>query len=353
MEDDKSLLELMMSDVALQDDRYKPGPYWRHPAVVAAKKIKKSGILHFRSNLSGSIGQGFTDALILDPSILWDHGGILRRTLKKIVDFKFIRKYIIDHYTNKIDYYNKQLLLYKQYYVDTSLGERLKSFTKNKSLPDSLVGGSEANIMFRDKPFSLHYLEALSRIYNFSSNVDFSKISSLFEIGGGFGCNVHLLLNLFPNITKVLYLDIPPYLYIGTQYLKHFYGSAVSDYRFFRNSKEIHFGKTNGLEIYAIAPWQLEKTEAKVDCFWNSCSFVEMPEEAVRSYTRHINRVLHDTNSYVCLVMYDKFDPETTLLPEKVVEIVSKYFQIKNIKPEIKVSIDRDYFYYVGSRKAM
>ena len=62
-----------------------------------------------------------------------------------------------------------------------------------------------------------------------------------FEIGGGVGTNVHLVLENYKNIRKVLYLDIPPNLYVGTQYLKAFYGNAVSDYRTLKTLDSIKF----------------------------------------------------------------------------------------------------------------
>ena len=39
--------------------------------------------------------------------------------------------------------------------------------------------------------------------------------------------NVHFLLTNFPNIKKVLYLDVVPNIYVGTEYLKYFYKDQV------------------------------------------------------------------------------------------------------------------------------
>ena len=44
------------------------------------------------------------------------------------------------------------------------------------------------------------------RINNLSKYFNFKDIKSYFEIGGGFGSNIHFLITNFPNIKKILYL---------------------------------------------------------------------------------------------------------------------------------------------------
>ena len=83
----------------------------------------------------------------------------------------------------------------------------------------------------------------------------------------------------YPNIRKVLYLDVPPNLYIGTQYLKVFYGDRIRDYRETRSLSTIQFSNDKEIEIIAIAPWQLSQVSAQFDIFHNAHSFVEMPQE--------------------------------------------------------------------------
>jgi putative sugar O-methyltransferase len=111
---------------------------------------------------------------------------------------------------------------------------------------------------------------------------------SLFEIGGGFGVNVHLVLENYPNIRKVLYLDVPPNLYIGTQYLKVFYGDRLRDYRETRSLSTIQFSNDKEIEIIAIAPWQLSQVSAQFDIFHNAHSFVEVPQETVQFYAMRL-----------------------------------------------------------------
>ena len=74
------------------------------------------------------------------------------------------------------------------------------------------------------------------RIDILSKKFDFTKIKTYFEIGGGFGSNIHFLLTNFKNIKKVIYLDVVPNICVGTEYLRYFYKENVKDYLSTKNS---------------------------------------------------------------------------------------------------------------------
>ena len=42
-----------------------------------------------------------------------------------------------------------------------------------------------------DKNYSCHYLNMADRINNLSNTFKFEDLNSFFEIGGGFGANIH------------------------------------------------------------------------------------------------------------------------------------------------------------------
>jgi len=163
------------------------------------------------------------------------------------------------------------------------------------------------------------------------------------KLGGGFGANIHLLLENYKNIRKVLYLDIPPNLYVGTQYLKAFYGKAVFDYKALAHLDSIKFSTDDNIEIFCIAPWQIEKFQSEVDIFMNSNSFVEMPRNVVKNYVDKFNRFPGSENAAVALSTYSNFDLNTTFHPNelpkffynKEFESFEKYYllnsSIKNI----------------------
>ncbi|WP_235595377.1 putative sugar O-methyltransferase [Leptospira santarosai] len=154
----------------------------------------------------------------------------------------------------------------------------------------------------------------------------------MFEIGGGFGSTTDLIIRLYSNIRKIIYLDIPPNLYVGTQYLKSIYGKAVRDYKETRELNEIRFSENlTELEIITITPWQLPKLKAKVDIFYNSGSFQEMPLEVIRNYSKYINQLMIGKSKNVCLWFYKHTGVLNTMSPDLVRLELSKEMNL-NIK---------------------
>ena len=107
-----------------------------------------------------------------------------------------------------------------------NLKERVKYLMSKYSVPYS-PGGCARKVKVRGSWVGILYLDLLDQHDYQAKFIDFKRVRSVFEIGGGFGANIHLLLENYNNIRKVIYLDIPPNLYVGTQYLKAFFGDAV------------------------------------------------------------------------------------------------------------------------------
>lgn len=186
------------------------------------------------------------------------------------------------------------------------------------------------------------------RIEAFRKVIDFSKMSTVFEIGGGFGVWPHLLLTMFPNVKKVAYLDIPPTLYVATQYLRHFFGDAVVDYRTTRNIDHIAFCKDDELEILCICPWQIEKLNISATVLWNTSSFSEMTPEIVHNYAKHVKSNLKDDGSSICLILSKKGrkgrEANTFIsTPEQVTAAFEPEYQMEVLAPPIEHPVHAQY----------
>lgn len=168
---------------------------------------------------------------------------------------------------------------------------------------------------YMNKKYSCNYLDMTDRIDKLSFNFDFKNITSFFEIGGGYGANIHFLITNFPNIKKIIYLDIVPNIYVGTEYLRHHYKEKVKDYLELKNFDKITFANNDELEIFCMPPWLIEKVDTEIDHFHNACSFVEMPKEVVYNYKKYINKLkIKD----ISLISYDNFNTKTTFDPEEL-----------------------------------
>ena len=326
---------------------YKPCPYWTKYCERTAHAIRKDGVETFRSN--SRISKGYADTVVMDPFDLVSNDSLKKKVHKLIRDNPTVKKYLLGPYIKLSESQYREAQMYRNLYFTNILGEWFDKFSKKHSLPDTLVGEPQDIVTINEQKIGLSYLSSYLRIYNYSKHIDFSKIESVFEIGGGFGSFSHTLLHLYPNIRKLVYLDIPPILYVGTQYLKYFYHNKVMDYTQTSKLKTLTFEPNDKREIMAICPWQIEKLDAKFDFFWNSASFQEMTPDVVRNYTSHINRFLR-CNGKLCLMMYKRGNPVSTIMPNKLTDIIRENtsFELEEFDADMDVF---DYHHFIGNKK--
>ena len=304
----------MLIDELIKDEKknnkslYSSGPYWDYKNLRAILEIRKKGIQDFRG-LTAGIGTSFSDNEVLDVRNEYNIKG---RIVGKIFSLPLLN--II---------FNSQLKLTKSY-INSYLLNKSLVYENDRNVHDLLKKykfenttefGCISSFKYLNKKYSCHYLEMADRISKLSKQFNFNDISSLFEIGGGFGANIHFLITNFPNIKKILYLDVVPNIYVGTQYLRRFYKDNIKDYSDLKNLDTISFSKNNELEILCIPPWLIEKVDANIDHFHNAASFVEMPKKIVENYVKFVRKF---KTKEISLISYDRFDSNTTFNPEEL-----------------------------------
>jgi len=310
-EKQKSLLNNLINDEKKYGGKfYYAGPYWKYKNKKILYWLKKKGIHNFRGSNSG-VGTSYTDNIILD---FRNELGIKGRILSLITYLPIIKK-IYEGQVNltlvKIKEYIKRNA---EYYENN---EKVKYLISKYKIDNAVEFGCELIFKINNKSFSCHYLDTCERVDTISKFVDFSKIKTFFEIGGGFGSNVHFLINNFKNMKKIVYLDMVPNLFVGTEYLKYFFGDAVKDYNFLRKKEKILFTDNEELEILCIPPWQIENLSITVDHFYNSASFQEMPESVVKNYSKYIMQFLSKKKS-ISLITYGNWELNNTLDPTTI-----------------------------------
>lgn len=328
--DDYPLLELMLSDSKQRSALYKPGPYWLKMSQNAANEIRRCGLSDFRGS-SSLIGRAYSDNVYLDYRDALNTGvrKILRFATKKL--FPLNKLYDAQVQLTR-DYAQRTLVLAQEVLRDSP---RVSTLLAKYSLPYSLAGGCISFVEIDGHRLSISYLNLLDQHDRVAAQVEFGRATTVFEIGGGFGINVNLLIENYESIRKVLYLDIPPNLYVGTQYLKAFYGKSVYDYSQTRGFENISFSGNDQLEILCIAPWQIERIETAVDIFCNARSFVEMPEDVVENYASRLMKLPNSKDMAIVLTSYAEFDPMTTFDPDRLpLFFTPRHFQ-KTLHPTL------------------
>ena len=303
----KKLIDALVNDEKSNKGLYSAGPFWDYKCKKILYQIKNIGIQNFRGHNSG-VGTSFTDSIPLDiRNELNIKGRLLSKfftlpLLKRIFDQQLnLTKNMIDSYLEtKAELFKKDeevLELLKKY--------KFENTTKFKCIDKFKIGNNE---------YSTRYFRNASRINHLCKKFDYNKIFSYFEIGGGFGSNVHFLLTNFPNIKKILYLDIVPNILVGTEYLRYFYGKSVKDYLDLKDLDKISFSKDNELEILCIPAWKIEKFEGEIDHFYNTDSFVEMSNEIVENYANYIKKF---NCRQIALINYFQYNNESNTVNYK------------------------------------
>ena len=361
--DDIELLDLMLIDSNNQTSLYRPGPYWEGYCARITNAIRYYGLKNFRSN--SLITNGYVEALPISPFDLPAPNSWKEKIKRKVAQSRILKRYLFYPYhwlfiLKYVDSLIYQYQRYKNFYYEHKLASWYSKFSTLYNFPNTLVGNPNAfsKISINNEEIGSEYINAFIDVHNFSKVIDFSKINSVFEIGCGFGAFAHTLLHLYPNIKKYIYLDIPPILYVGTQYLKYFYGEKVRDYRQMRKLDRINFSTSDDREIIAICPWQIEKIEADIDFFWNSYSFQEMTSDILVNYMKNFKSILNK-NSKIGLRTYTEVNSKT-ISPEDLKNTIQKNtsFNLDELKADISIKGDQPEtalfekdIYYFGYQK--
>ena len=303
------LLDLLIKDEKKIDkELYSSGPYWNYKNSRAIIEIKKKGLKDFRGITSG-IGTSFADNLVLD---IRNEFNIKGRIVGKIFSLPLLNTIFSEQMkTTKVyldSFVKNQAILYQN-------SQNVQNLISKFKFNNTTDFGCIQSFKYLNKNYSCHYLNMAYRINNLSKYFDFKNIKVYFEIGGGFGSNIHFLITNFPNIKKILYLDIVPNIYVGTEYLRYYYKEKVKDYLELKNLDKISFSKNNELEIFCVPPWLIEKIDTEIDHFHNAASFVEMPKKVISNYVKFIKRL---NTKEISLISYSGFDLKTTFNPEEL-----------------------------------
>ncbi len=304
---DNLLDTLLKDEKKVNKSLYSAGPFWRHKNKRTIFQIKKNTLKDFRG-MHSSVGTSFTDNVMFD---IRNEYNFLGRAVSSIQSIPLIRKV-----------FNSQLRITSDH-INNFLKNQNIVFRNNKRVQDLI---SQYNFErttefeclqkfdYQNKEYSCHYLEMANRIDHINKSINLNDCHSLLEIGGGFAANIHFLLSNFTNLKKIIYVDVVPNIYVGTEYLKNFYEDAVIDYLSSRDLEEIKFKDNDKLEIFCLAPWQIENLNTEIDHFHNACSFVEMPKNVIENYVKYIFKNLVKS---ISLVSY-QYGDHLTLKPDEL-----------------------------------
>jgi len=214
---------------------------------------------------------------------------------------------------------------------------------------NSINFGCDSISKFLEKEYSTHYLYKLDTLDIVEKISSLNEVHNMLEVGPGFGSNMHLIEQNYPNIRKFILIDIVPNICVITEYLKSLYNDSVISYLSTRDMSEIKFKDDESLEIFVIPPWEIGKISAKIELFWNSNSFVEMSADILKNYAKEFERIKTKKSKYV-FTSYDKFD-NNTLNPNLIPEFFPYVDFLKSKHPKFTQQQREDYVMIGASDK--
>lgn len=127
--------------------------------------------------------------------------------------------------------------------------------------------------------------------YSISKGVDFANCKRVLEIGGGYGRDAFVVLQLNPHIQYTL-VDIPPALWVAQRYLSSvFPARKVFHVRDFGSYAEVA-AEMEDASIVFLLPHQLAMLpDCRFDLSLNISSFGEMQQQQINTYFQALTRV--------------------------------------------------------------
>ena len=119
----------------------------------------------------------------------------------------------------------------RQLHARLAMDEIARAFPQLDPPQGLANGGADDAFLWQGHTLVPAFVMYLSRAADFYTRVQVERVTSIFEIGPGFGLSslAHLALN--PGLKIIVNVDIVPVLYLSTQFLKSISNVEVVDYR--------------------------------------------------------------------------------------------------------------------------
>ena len=201
LENDNELIHAMLLDLNTAPEIYRPSPYWLAKTKASVREILKFGINEFRSG-TNSIGTSYSDNALVDVRGQYNYG--LRLLLSILMRRAFPLSSMFNSQVRLTEnWFNESV---KQKNVVANASKRIRELLSKFNMPnDTVRGGCLDYCEINNKKIANHYLELLHTHEILTRYIDFKKARTYFEIGGGFGANLHLLIYLSRYSAKPIY----------------------------------------------------------------------------------------------------------------------------------------------------
>nr|WP_255426869.1 putative sugar O-methyltransferase [Pseudonocardia sp. C8] len=256
----------MLSDLEDAPERYRPTDFWRTGLEKVVADLRERGFAEFRRHPSARYFYAPQYAPVSRPaaalSAAFGLAGSPGTLLRERID---------------------QLPVARGHHACVRALDPADRPPFLNGFSESTAGAPAEQLVFDGRRFSrssLNYLRGLVLLKRAVPDLD---VSTVLEIGGGFGTLGEILLGRNEGM-RYIDVDIPPVAAVATYYLRRVLGEhRVLDYAATRAQETIAI---DGIEHPAtvLCSWQLPQLTGTVDLFANFISFQEMEPGVVENY---------------------------------------------------------------------
>ncbi|MFP5021084.1 putative sugar O-methyltransferase [Pseudonocardia phyllosphaerae] len=263
-----ALLELMLSDLESAPELYRPTDFWKTGLEKVVADLRERGFEDFRRHPSATFFYAPRYAPVSRPAALLSQAFAKAGTPGRLL-------------AERID----QVPVARGHHAAVRALDPRDRRPYLHEFSESAAGAPTEQLVFDGNRFSrsaLNYLRGLVMLKRAVPDLD---VSTVLEIGGGYGTLGEILAGGNPGL-RYIDVDIPPVAAVATHYLKQVFGAdGVTDYADTRDRDEIRIADLD-TPATMLCSWQLPQLTGSVDLFANFISFQEMEPDVVRNYAK-------------------------------------------------------------------
>lgn len=276
---DSALLDAMMTDAAKAHELWQPTAYWQSYCRRIERELQGDTLKNVRTNqtlLKGYAVGGMPRPTL--PRAAWKRG--IWRSVESLPGAATV----VREYRRLLSASHRRAVGAEVRHARLAL-DRMADAHPQLAPPEGLAnGGAEDSFVWRGHQVTADWVRQVARIVDFYGAVPHTEIKAIVEIGPGLGLSTLAHIALNPSLRLVVNCDLPPVLYVSTQFLKSFSGIDVVDYRQAAAERPLTSKSSDRPTVYQLAPWQLPNAEFEAQAFFNAYSFQEMEPEICRNY---------------------------------------------------------------------
>lgn len=240
-----------------------------------------------------------------------------------IIDEKFLENFRAPGAANKFVAWDpyEQSTRYLKFLLYTIATQQTKEFFGAYQKINGTNFGNPLSVSYSGCDINADYLAAVEEYLFLENHRGFCGVSSIVEIGAGFGRTCHAILTLSSEVEEYSIVDLDPMLDLSRKYLKLVAPEFLNRVRFISSNDFC------------------QQEQLEPDLVINIDSFQEMPSSIIDGY---MNRIVRKANKFYCKNPVGKYLPEVVGMPNLSQEKLLDVFKLGRCTKVIDIFCEQE-----------